>query len=349
MTTSHTTSSSSANSGSSAGQLPRVFSGVQPTSTPHIGNYVGALRQWVEQQHEGENIFCVVDLHALTIPEEIDPKELKAAVRSVAALYLAVGIDPERSIVFVQSHVPEHTELAWLLNCVTPLGWLYRMTQFKAKSEERESVGAGLLNYPVLMASDILLYDTDRVPVGDDQVQHIELTRDVATRFNNLFGDTFVLPKAVLPKVGARIMGMDDPEAKMSKSVAAKRDGHAIGLLDDEKRVKKTIMSAVTDSGREVRFEHASPGVRNLLSIHQALTGREMADIEAEFEGQGYGQLKKAVVQSVTETLAPIQQRYHELLADPAELDRVLERGAQRAREVAAVTMKRVKDAMGVG
>ncbi|MFA5550713.1 MAG: tryptophan--tRNA ligase [Trueperaceae bacterium] len=332
-----------------SGAKPRVFSGVQPTSTPHIGNYVGALRQWVEQQHEGENIFCVVDLHALTIPEEIDPQQLRSAVRSVAALYLAVGIDPERSIVFVQSHVPEHSELAWLLNCVTPLGWLYRMTQFKSKSEERESVGAGLLNYPVLMASDILLYDTDRVPVGDDQVQHIELTRDVAVRFNNLFGDTFVIPKAVIPKVGARIMGLDDPEAKMSKSVAAKVSGHAIGLLDDEKRIKKSIMSAVTDSGREVRFDHASPGVRNLLTIHQALTGQEMAAIEAEFEGAGYGHLKKAVVASVTEALAPIQARYHEYLADEAELDRVLAVGAERARAVAAETMKRVRHAVGVG
>ena len=350
MTTSQSSSpSSGTQSPDAAGKKPRVFSGVQPTSTPHIGNYVGALRQWVQQQHEGENIFCVVDLHALTIPEEIDPKELKAASRSVAALYLAVGIDPESSIVFVQSHVPEHTELTWLLNCVTPLGWLYRMTQFKSKSEARESVGAGLLNYPVLMASDILLYDTDRVPVGDDQVQHIELTRDVAARFNNLFGQTFVLPKAVIPKVGARIMGLDNPEAKMSKSVAANLDGHAIGLLDDEKRIKKSIMSAVTDSGREVRFEHASPGVRNLLTIHPALTGLEMDAIEAEFEGAGYGHLKKAVVTSVMETLAPIQQRYNEYLSDAAELDRVLADGAQRARAVASVTLQRVRDAMGVG
>lgn len=345
-----TTSDSNSPSPEAAnGKKPRVFSGVQPTSTPHIGNYVGALRQWVASQHEGENIFCVVDLHALTIPEEIDPKQLKAASRSVAALYLAVGIDPDQSIVFVQSHVPEHTELTWLLNCVTPLGWLYRMTQFKSKSEERESVGAGLLNYPVLMASDILLYDTDRVPVGDDQVQHIELTRDLAARFNNLFGPTFVLPKAVIPKVGARIMGLDDPEAKMSKSVAAKADGHAIGLLDDERRIKKSIMSAVTDSEREVRYEHASPGVRNLLTIHQALTGQEMAAIEAEFEGAGYGHLKKAVLASVLETLAPIQQRYNDYLADADELDRVLANGADRAREVAAVTIKRVKDALGVG
>ncbi len=344
--------SSDASSPTQDGQAPtkrRVFSGVQPTNTPHLGNYVGALRQWVERQHEGENIFCVVDLHALTIPEDIDPQGLKEAVRSVAALYLAVGIDPEKSVVFVQSHVREHTELTWLLNCVTPLGWLYRMTQFKSKSEQRESVGTGLLDYPVLMASDILLYDTTEVPVGDDQVQHIELTRDVAVRFNNLFGDTFVIPKAVIPKVGARIMGMDDPTAKMSKSVAAKVDGHAIGLLDTEKRIRKTIMSAVTDSEREVRFEHASPGVRNLLTILQSLTGTPMADIEAEFEGAGYGQLKKAVAGAVVDTLTPIQQRYAELMNDRAELDRVLANGADRARAVAATTMQRVRTALGVG
>ncbi len=344
--------SSDASSPTQDGQAPtkrRVFSGVQPTNTPHLGNYVGALRQWVERQHEGENIFCVVDLHALTIPEDIDPQGLQEAVRSVAALYLAVGIDPEKSVVFVQSHVREHTELTWLLNCVTPLGWLYRMTQFKSKSEQRESVGTGLLDYPVLMASDILLYDTTEVPVGDDQVQHIELTRDVAVRFNNLFGDTFVIPKAVIPKVGARIMGMDDPTAKMSKSVAAKVDGHAIGLLDTEKRIRKTIMSAVTDSEREVRFEHASPGVRNLLTILQSLTGTPMADIEAEFEGAGYGQLKKAVAGAVVDTLTPIQQRYAELMNDRAELDRVLANGADRARAVAATTMQRVRTALGVG
>src|SRR5690606_22183791 len=268
---------------------PRVFSGVQPTSTLHIGNYVGALRQWVEQQHEGDNLFCVVDLHALTVPEEIDPEGLREAVRSVAALYFAVGIEPDKNTVFVQSHVREHTELTWLLTCVTPLGWLYRMTQCKAKSEGRESVGTGLLDYPVLMAADILLYDTDRVPVGDDQVQHIELTRDLATRFNHLFGETFKLPKAVLPRCRARIMGLDDAEVKMSKSSAAKVDGHAINLLDDEKRVRKAVMAAVTDSGRELRFEHASPGVRNLLAIYQALTGRPMPEIEAELEGAGYG------------------------------------------------------------
>ena len=214
----------------SAATRERVFSGVQPTGNLHLGNYLGALRQWVQHQDERENIFCIVDLHALTIPEDVDPKELRERSRRLAAVYLAAGIDPEKSIIFVQSHVAEHSELAWLLNCVTPLGWLYRMTQFKSKSESRDSVGAGLLNYPVLMAADILAYDTDVVPVGEDQVQHIELTRDLAIRFNNLFGDTFKVPRYEIPKVGARVMGLDDPDAKMSKS-HAHRPGHALELL----------------------------------------------------------------------------------------------------------------------
>ena len=328
---------------------PRVFSGVQPSGDLHLGNYLGALRQWAEKQHERDNVFCVVDLHALTVPEEIDPAELRAKSRQVAALYLACGIDPESSIVFVQSHVREHAELTWLLNCTTPLGWLYRMTQFKAKSEGRASVSTGLLDYPVLQAADILLYDTDVVPVGEDQVQHIELTRDIAQRFNHLFGDTFVLPTAVVPKVGARVMGFDDPEAKMSKSIARERERHAVQLLDDEKRIKKTVMSAVTDSGREVRYEHAGPGVRNLLGILQSLTGQEMTVIEAEFDGKGYGDLKKAVLGAILDTLRPIQERYHGYASDPAELDALLARGAERAREIAARTQARAQEALGVG
>lgn len=329
--------------------MPRVFSGVQPTGDLHLGTYVGALRQWAERQHERDNVFCVVDLHALTIPEAVDPKLLREHVRRVAALYIAAGIDPESNVIFVQSHVHEHAELTWLLNCVTPLGWLYRMTQFKAKSEGRDSVGAGLLDYPVLQAADILLYDTDIVPVGEDQRQHIELTRDIAIRFNNLFGEVFTLPKAVVPEFGARIMGLDDPEVKMSKSIASQRSGHAVNLLDDDKTVRKAIMSAVTDSGREVRFAHASPGVRNLLTILQTLQGRPMERIEAEFEGKGYGDLKKAVAETVLETLHPVRQRFEEIMADPRGVDGVLERGAERAREVAARTLARAKEAMGVG
>ena len=328
---------------------PRVFSGVQPTGILHLGTYVGALRQWVEKQDERDSVFCVVDLHAITIPEAIDPQRLKDQVRSAAAVYFASGIDPERSVVFAQSHLHEHAELAWLLNCVTPLGWLYRMTQFKTKSEGKESVGTGLLDYPVLQAADILLYDTDLVPVGEDQVQHIELTRDIAVRFNHLFGDVFRLPKATVPQVGARLMGLDDPAVKMSKSIAAERGGHAINLLDDERTVRKAIMSAVTDSGREVRFEHASPGVRNLLTIFQALSGRPIPEIEAEYDGAGYGALKKGLVEVVLETLQPLQARYREYMEDRDALDRLLADGADRARAIARPVLARAKDAMGVG
>ncbi len=321
---------------------------MQPTGNLHLGNYLGALKQWVDNQDEWENLFCIVDLHALTVPESIEPKRLKENVRKVAALYLAAGIDPERNTMFVQSAVSEHTELTWILNCVTPLGWLQRMTQFKDKKERAQSVGTGLLDYPVLMAADILLYDTELVPVGDDQVQHIELTRDIATRFNNLFGDTFRLPKAYIPKAGARVMGFDDPAVKMSKSIAEERAGHAVLLLEDEKTIRKTVMSAVTDSGRETRFEHASPGVRNLLSLYHVLTGTTAADTDSEFAGKGYGDLKKAVAQAVIDTVKPIQERYDEIRAQPGWLEGVLEEGAQRARELAGPTLERAKAAVGV-
>ncbi|MDZ7801589.1 MAG: tryptophan--tRNA ligase [Trueperaceae bacterium] len=328
---------------------PRVFSGVQPTGDLHLGTYLGALRQWAERQHERENVFCVVDLHALTVPENLDAKGLRAKSREVAALYLACGIDPEESIVFVQSHVREHAELTWLLNCTTPLGWLQRMTQFKSKSDGRASVSAALLNYPVLQAADILLYDTDEVPVGEDQVQHVELTRDIGTRFNHMFGETFRLPKAVVPKAGARVMGFDDPEVKMSKSLSWERDRHAVHLLDDEARIRKTVMSAVTDSGREFRYEQAGPGVRNLLGVLHSLRGGDMDEISASFEGKGYGDLKKAVVEAILDTLRPIRAQFDGYMADPASLDAVLAKGAERARAHAARTLARAKDAMGVG
>lgn len=328
---------------------PRVLSGMQPTDALHLGNYLGALRQWVARQDDQEALFCVVDLHALTVPEAVDPAQLRHRSRAVAALYFACGLDPERSTVFLQSHVPEHAECSWILTCVTPLGWLYRMTQFKAKSEGRESIGTGLLTYPVLQAADILLYDADEVPVGEDQVQHVELTRDIAVRFNHLFGDTFVLPKAVIPAAGARVMGMDEPSVKMSKSLAAERPGHAIGLLDPPGVLKKTIMSAVTDSEREFRPEHASPGVRNLIGILQALGDESAASIAQRFEGRGYGDLKKEVLAVVVETLTPIRERYEALMHDPAELDRILAIGAETARERASATLERVKAAVGVG
>ena len=332
----------------SAATRERVFSGVQPTGNLHLGNYLGALRQWVQHQDERENIFCIVDLHALTIPEDVDPKELRERSRRLAAVYLAAGIDPEKSIIFVQSHVAEHSELAWLLNCVTPLGWLYRMTQFKSKSESRDSVGAGLLNYPVLMAADILAYDTDVVPVGEDQVQHIELTRDLAIRFNNLFGDTFKVPRYEIPKVGARVMGLDDPDAKMSKS-HAHRPGHALELLASDKELRKAVMSAVTDSGRELRFEHASRGVRNLMELYATLSGRTVGDVEQELEGEGYGTLKKGLAGAVIDTIAPLRDEANRLMEDTGALDELLARGAERAREITRPVLERVRSAMGVG
>lgn len=328
---------------------PRVFSGIQPSGDLHLGTYLGALRQWVEHQHERDNVFCVVDLHAITVPEAIDPATLKAKSREVAALYFASGIDPDANLVFVQSHVREHAELTWLLNCTTPLGWLHRMTQFKAKSETRDSVSTGLLDYPVLQAADILLYDTDLVPVGEDQVQHVELTRDIAQRFNHLFGEIFTLPEATVPPSGARVMGFDEPDAKMSKSVAHVRDRHAVNLLDDERVIQKTVMSAVTDSGREFRFEHAGAGVRNLLGVLRSLTGETYETLADRYEGRGYGDLKKDVLEAILETVRPIRERYEAYAADPAELDAILARNADRAREHAAATLKRAQDALGVG
>ena len=326
----------------------RVFSGVQPTGDLHLGTYLGALKGWVARQDEADNIFCVVDLHALTVPEAVNPAVLREKSLEVAALYLAAGLDPEKNLIFIQSQVREHSELAWVLNCLTPLGWLYRMTQFKSKSEGRESVGSGLLTYPTLMAADILLYDTTSVPVGDDQRQHVEFTRDVATRFNNMFGETFVLPNATIPEEGARVMGFDDPTVKMSKSLAVTQPGHAVNLLDDEKTIKKTVMSAVTDSGRDTRFETASPGVKNLLSLYKVLTNLPMPDIEAQFDGQGYGALKKALLGETLATLQPLQTRYAEIMADEAGLHHILESSAERAREIAAATMTRVRAATGL-
>jgi len=327
----------------------RVFSGVQPTGNLHLGNYLGALSQWVEDQDKYENIFCVVDLHAITIPEAVNPKDLHEKNREVAMLYIACGIDPEKSTIFIQSHIRQHSELAWILNCFTPLGWLERMTQFKSKSDRIESVGTGLLIYPALQAADILLYDTNVVPVGDDQRQHIELTRDIAERFNAMYPDTFVVPDLKIRTSGARIMGFDSPEEKMSKSLGEERPGHAIGILDPPNKVKKTIMRAVTDSEQETRFEHASPGVVNLLTIYEILTQKSREEIEAEFEGSGYGKLKKALVEVVNESLKPIQEKHGELANDPAEFDRLLESHADRIRPIAEATTERVRKALGLG
>src|SRR3989449_4866834 len=273
----------------------RVLSGMQPSGDLHIGNYLGALKNWVRIQYDYECIFCIVDLHAITIYQ--DPKELQSKITEIAALYLAAGIDPAQSSVMVQSAVPAHAELSWMLTCVTPVGWLERMTQYKAKSAAQESIGSGLLQYPVLMAADILLYQAAIVPVGEDQSQHLELTPDIAQRFNSLYGETFTVPSTSLPAVGARVMGLDDPTAKMSKS--APGAGHAVGLLDPPDKIRKTIMRATTDSSPAVDFATVGPGVQNLLSIFQAFSGWTDDHIRAHFAGMRYGDLKKQVAEMV--------------------------------------------------
>ena len=326
----------------------RVFSGVQPTGKLHLGNYVGALKQWADHQDQHDNIFCVVDLHAITVPEAIDPQKFRAKILEVAALYIACGIDPAKSTIFLQSQVPEHSELAWILNCLTPLGWLYRMTQFKAKAGNNESVGTGLLDYPVLMAADILLYDTHKVPVGEDQKQHIEFTRDLAQRLNTMFpAAKLVIPTPMIPPAGARVMGLDDPTAKMSKSIGETKKGHSVGLLDSHGDIKKAIMSAQTDSNNDARFDHCGPGVRNLLDLYQVLSGLTPAEIEDKFHGQGYGALKKGVLEQVMIAIEPVQARYAELTKDQAYLEEILRQGADRARSIAAQTLKRIKEAIG--
>ncbi len=326
---------------------PRVFSGVQPSGHLTIGNYLGALKQWVKVQHEYDSFFCVVDLHAITVPQDSDA--LRAGSREVAGLYLACGIDPKISTVFIQSHVPAHSELAWILGCYSPLGWLYRMTQFKDKSAKQgtDSVGAGLLFYPTLMAADILLYHTNVVPVGDDQRQHLEITRDLAQRFNAMYGDTFTIPDIMVPKAGARVMGLDNPLAKMSKSEES--EYHAVYLLDPPDKARKKIMRSVTDSGREIRFgeEPERAGVNNLLTIYQAFTGDSKAAIESRFEGKGYGDLKKAVAEVVVEGLKPIQARYQEIAGEGGYIDDILAEGAARAAAIATPTLELVKERIG--
>ncbi len=327
----------------------RLFSGVQPTGKLHIGNYLGALSQWVTLQDAYQGLFSIVDLHALTLPENVEPERLRRKTFEVATVLLACGIDPKRSTVFVQSHVPEVTELAWVLTCVTPVGWLERMTQYKAKASEAKSVGAGLLSYPVLQAADILLYGADVVPVGEDQRQHVELARDVAARFNALFVPVFTLPEALVRPQGARIMALDDPTIKMSKSLGESRAGHAIGLLDDARTIRQAIRSAITDSGRETRFKEASPGIRNLLELYSAVTGQPPEALDALFAGNGYGDLKEAVAEAVLEVLRPIQERYREIARDPAAVQPVLEEGAARAHDLAQKTLAEVRRVIGIG
>lgn len=332
----------------------RVLSGVQPTGAMHIGNYLGALKQWVKLQDTYDNYFCVVDLHTLTVPEVVKADVLREKSLEVAALYIASGIDPVKSTIFIQSEVTAHAELAWILTCTTPLGWLYRMTQFKSKSEGADSVGTGLLTYPVLQAADILLYDADLVPVGADQVQHIELARDVAQRFNELFArkgekPVFKLPKHMVPPAGARVMGLDDPTKKMSKSIAEKVPGHAVAILDAPNVAKKAIMRAVTDTGSELRWAEASEGVKNLVSIYAAFSGETMDDVAARYEGRGYGYLKKDVVEVMEAGLLPVRTRYAELRKEDGYLREILDQGAERARAVATPVLKRAQVACGLG
>lgn len=326
---------------------PRLFSGMQPSADSlHLGNYMGALLQWREMQETHDAVFCVVDLHAITVPQE--PALLREQTRRTAAQYIAAGIDPDRSTLFVQSHVPAHAQLAWVLNTITGFGEASRMTQFKDKSAKQgaDSASVGLFTYPILQAADILLYDAAVVPVGEDQRQHIELTRDLAMRFNSRFGDTFVVPEVQILKETAKVYDLQDPTAKMSKSAAS--ESGVLWLLDEPGRTAKKIKSAVTDAGREVRFDRdEKAGVSNLLTIHSVLSGRSVSDLEVEFEGKGYGDLKGAVAEVVTESFAPIRERALELLADPAELDRLLARAADRANEIADATLAKVYDRVG--
>ncbi len=324
--------------------MKRVLSGIQPTGNIHIGNYLGALKNWVKIQYDYESIFCIVDLHAITVYQ--NPAELRAKIEEMAALFLAVGIDPKHSAMVVQSTVPAHVELQWLLTCVTPVGWLERMTQYKAKSADQETIGDGLLQYPVLMAADILLYQAHVVPVGDDQAQHLELTRDIAQRFNSLYGDTFVMPATHLPTVGARVMGLDDPTKKMSKSATG--SGHAVALLDPPDVAKKKIMRATTDSNPHVDFETMGPGVANLMSIYQAFGEVSDEQMKNEFSGLRYGDLKKRVAEMVAAKLEPIQARFREIMADRAYLHQVLRESAARVAPIANETVRLTKERMGI-
>ncbi|QKE85619.1 tryptophan--tRNA ligase [Arthrobacter sp. NEB 688] len=325
---------------------PRILSGMQPTSDSlHLGNYLGALVNWVGLQDDFDAYYFVADLHALTVPT--DPEVLRRRTRTTAAQFIAGGVDPERSAVFCQSHVTAHAELGWVMNCLTAFGEASRMTQFKDKTAKGQNANVGLFTYPMLMAADILMYDAAFVPVGEDQRQHLEITRDLAERFNTRFGDTLVVPEPYIVKGSAKIQDLQDPTAKMSKTGSSAKG--LIDLMEDPARIAKNIRSAVTDTEAEVRYdpEH-KPGVSNLLVIHSVLSGTPVEEVAASFAGRGYGDLKKEVADVVVAALTPFQERMRELLDDPAELDRILARGAERAAVVAAATMTRVRDAVGL-
>ena len=334
--------------GAPEGSRRRVFSGIQPSGDVQLGNYLGAINGWVERQADKENFFCIVDLHTITVPQ--DPDGLRERTRSLAAMLFACGLDPSRCTLFVQSHVSAHAEGCWILNCITPVGWLERMTQYKDKAAEQETVSTGLLDYPVLMAADIVLYDAHEVPVGDDQKQHVELARDIAQRFNRLYGETFVVPQPVIPEMGARVMGLNDPTVKMSKTYAHVR-GHAVALLDDPKEIEYAFRRAVTDSGSDIRFsdDPAKAGVNNLLGIYKVITGRNKSQVEADFaDANGYGELKQRVADVVIQELDPIRGRYNQIMKDVGELDRLMARGAEQASAVSGPKLDEIKRRVGL-
>jgi tryptophanyl-tRNA synthetase len=323
----------------------RLFSGIQPTGEIHIGNYLGAIRQWTALQEKFESLFCIVDLHAITVYQE--PRDLRARIMDTAGLLFASGIDPAKALLFVQSRVGAHAELAWILNCVTPYGWMHRMTQFKEKSlAEMGRFTVGLFDYPALMAADILLYETHVVPVGEDQKQHLELTRDVAHRFNAVYGNTFRIPEPLIPEAGAWIMGLDDPTRKMSKSGAGR--GHALYLLDTPEAVRDKIAKAKTDSQREVRFDIDRPGITNLLMLYHLFTGETKERIEDRFAGKGYADLKTELTEIIIEHLKPIQIRFQTVMKDRAYLETLLDKGAEAAREMAERVLLRAKRRVGL-
>ena len=322
----------------------RIFSGIQPSGDPHIGNYSGGFRQYAQTQEQGEAVFCIVDLHAITIQH--DPAALRDGTYDITAMLFATGIDPERSVVFAQSHVTAHAEAAWLLSSVASYGQLGRMTQFKEKAAEEEFVSAALFTYPVLMAGDILLYQTDIVPIGDDQRQHLELSRDIAQRFNSRYGETFVVPEGVYPETGGRVMNLQEPNAKMSKSRGV--ESGTVFMLDPPETVRKKVRSAVTDSGSEVRYDpEGKPGISNLIELMTVVMGDSIKDVEARYDGSGYGQFKGDVANAIVALLEPIQARYAEIRSDQAELERLLAMGAEKARALSAPTLAQMYERLG--